>query len=168
VSMAGALGVTSIPVLTQVASFFGVTVLTATPAGWIAGGAIAGGAAAYGLCQIMRSAGNCDEMLARRWEARRAADERFQRLLSSLSTAPEEFAYLTRALAAAVASGLVSPANAIQFEEDVRSGFISPGEAQAALCSLNNGEKRPTSCVLTPNTSIRRTQRCRFRKPLER
>ena len=48
-------GATAIPVITTVASWASITVAAATPIGWIAGGAVLGGALVYGVGRIIRN-----------------------------------------------------------------------------------------------------------------
>lgn len=56
-TIAAASGATGIWVLTTVASWIGISVVAATPAGWIAGGAVVGGAAAYGISRLIHGGG---------------------------------------------------------------------------------------------------------------
>lgn len=51
-TVAAGAGVTAIPVLTTVGSWLGVTVLAATPAGWLVGCGIAGGLLMAGCAKI--------------------------------------------------------------------------------------------------------------------
>ena len=48
-------GATAIPVATTVASWVGITVVTATPIGWLVGGVVLGGALVYGVGRVIRS-----------------------------------------------------------------------------------------------------------------
>lgn len=54
-TIAAAAGATSIPVLTTVGSWVGVTLVGATPVGWVVGAAVAGGAAAFGVSRLIKS-----------------------------------------------------------------------------------------------------------------
>jgi hypothetical protein len=61
-TLAAAVGVTTIPVLTTAASWFGIAVFSATPVGWIAGVGLAGGLIAFGVGKIIRSGGMQDQI----------------------------------------------------------------------------------------------------------
>lgn len=61
-TLAAAAGVTTIPVLTTAASWFGIAVFSATPVGWIAGVGLAGGLIAYGVGRIIHSGGMQDQI----------------------------------------------------------------------------------------------------------
>lgn len=61
-TLAAAVGVTTIPVLTSAAGWFGIAVFSATPVGWIAGAGLAGGLIAYGVGKIIRSGGTQDQI----------------------------------------------------------------------------------------------------------
>ena len=61
-TLATAAGVTTIPVVTTAASWIGLTVLSATPIGWMAGVGIAGGCIAYGLGKMILSGGKQDQI----------------------------------------------------------------------------------------------------------
>lgn len=61
-TLAAAAGVTTIPVLTSAAGWFGIAVFSATPVGWIAGVGLAGGLIAYGVGKIIRSGGMQDQI----------------------------------------------------------------------------------------------------------
>ena len=52
-TVASAVGVTSIPVLTTIGSWIGIPLVAATPIGWIIGVAAAGGVATYGISRLV-------------------------------------------------------------------------------------------------------------------
>lgn len=56
-AVATAAGATAIPVLTAVGSWAGLTLVAATPIGWVLGTAAAGGAAAYGISRLVKGSG---------------------------------------------------------------------------------------------------------------
>jgi hypothetical protein len=56
-AIATAAGATAIPVLTTVGSWAGITLVAATPIGWVIGTAAAGGAAAYGISRLVKGSG---------------------------------------------------------------------------------------------------------------
>jgi len=56
-TVAAVAGATSIPVLTTVASAAGMTVVAATPVGWVIGAGIAGAGLAYGVSRMIRGGG---------------------------------------------------------------------------------------------------------------
>lgn len=55
-SVAGLTGVTTIGGLTTAASWLGITAVAATPMGWVAGSAVVGAGAAYGISRLIRGA----------------------------------------------------------------------------------------------------------------
>src|SRR6476646_3969142 len=56
-AVATAAGATAIPVLTTVGAWAGITLVGATPIGWVIGTAAAGGAAAYGISRLVKGSG---------------------------------------------------------------------------------------------------------------
>ena len=60
--LATAAGATSIPVLTTVGSWVGVTLVGATPIGWVVGTAAAGAAVAYGVSRLVKGSGYNEEL----------------------------------------------------------------------------------------------------------
>lgn len=77
-TLASAAGVTSIFGVTSIAGWLGLTVVAATPVGWVVGGAAAAGAAAYTVSRLIRNGGMSEgrkaELLIRyREEAREIA-----------------------------------------------------------------------------------------------
>lgn len=61
-TLATAAGVTTIPVLTSAAGWFGIAVFSATPVGWLAGVGLAGGLIAYGVGKMIHSGGMHDQI----------------------------------------------------------------------------------------------------------
>lgn len=72
-SLAAAVGVTTIPVLTSAAGWLGITVVSATPVGWVLGASLAGGFVVYGIGKAIRSGGRSDQI--RRDIARRLKEK---------------------------------------------------------------------------------------------
>lgn len=56
-TVAAVAGATSIPVLTTAASAAGMTVVAATPIGWVIGAGVAGAGLAYGVSRMIRGGG---------------------------------------------------------------------------------------------------------------
>ena len=71
--LAAAAGVTTIPVLTSAAGWLGITVVSATPVGWVLGASLAGGFVVYGIGKAIRSGGRSDQI--RRDIARRLKEK---------------------------------------------------------------------------------------------
>lgn len=61
-TLAAAAGVTTIPVLTSTAGWFGITVFSATPVGWIVGAGLAAGFIAVGVARLIFSGGKQDQI----------------------------------------------------------------------------------------------------------
>ncbi|MDR0578427.1 MAG: hypothetical protein LBI87_13080 [Candidatus Accumulibacter sp.] len=64
-TLATAAGATSIPLFTTAASTFGITLVGATPAGWVIGAGIAGAAAAYGVSRLILDGGRNEARMER-------------------------------------------------------------------------------------------------------
>ena len=69
-ALASGTGATAIPVITATAKWIGLTVLSATPAAWIAGAAIAGGLAGLAATRLLKGIGG-DKREARLDDERR-------------------------------------------------------------------------------------------------
>ncbi len=61
-TLAAAAGATTIPVLTSTAGWFGITVLSTTPVGWIVGSGLAAGLIAVGVARLIFSGGKQDQI----------------------------------------------------------------------------------------------------------
>lgn len=74
---ATAAGVTSIWGITTAASWLGLSVVSATPVGWIAGTAIAGSTAAYGISRLIRGGAYTEGKIA---ELKRELEDRINEI----------------------------------------------------------------------------------------
>lgn len=135
---AAAAGATSIFGVTSAAAWLGMSVVAATPVGWIVGGAAATGAAAYTVSRLIRngamSEGKKAELLQRYREASRhlAAKEAAGTITDSDRTS---FIVALREL---IAKEVVPPDVAFRFIEQVESGRIPISQAFSLISDLLN------------------------------
>ena len=120
-TIAAATGATAIPILTPALGLFGITVVGATPIGWVLASAVVGGSLCYALCRTVNSGGRAEgrhqerhRQAAQTWRDsqarhRRAAldEQRLRELKSALVKAQVDDDLLRRTLAA-VGSGRLS------------------------------------------------------------
>lgn len=129
-------GATTIPVITTVASWFGVTAVAATPVGWVIGAALAGGALAYGASRLVRSGGMSE---GRKRELLRVYQERLrevQRLEQAQKvTLPDRNQFIT-SLREMIEKDAISPKQAFQLIEAVERGAIPLSQAYSLIADL--------------------------------
>jgi hypothetical protein len=122
-TLATAAGATSIPVLTTVGSWVGVTLVGATPIGWVVGTAAAGAAVAYGVSRLVKGSGY---------------DEgKKKQLLTQLRERLKEVEAKERASS-------VGDSDKTNFhiflKEPVKLDLISPKQAQDLITAVENGQ----------------------------
>ena len=137
--VAGAVGATSIPVITTAASWLGVTVVAATPIGWILGCAAVVGALGFGAAKLAADGGETEgERYAhdrQMTEMRETAKRQSRR--ESLSDC--HITKLKSEVRAAVVAERISSNHGNRIEAAVKNGSMSLVEAHA-LCSRKSGE----------------------------
>lgn len=153
-TIATAAGATSIFGVSTIASWAGITVAAATPVGWIVAGAVASGAAAYGVSRLIRGGamaeGRKAELLQRYCaDAKRmAAKERSGQVTDLDRTA---FVVSLREL---VGKNVINPENAFRLIEQVERGHVPLSQAMRLIESLlaekNAGESDQTQPNSTP------------------
>lgn len=135
-TVAATVGATSIFGVTSAASLIGVTLVSATPVGWILGGAVAAGAAAYSVSRLIRNGGISEgkkkELLDRFREEKRkiAAKEAAGGILDDDRTR------LIIALRELISKNLVKPDVAFRFIEQVESGRLPISHAFALISDV--------------------------------
>lgn len=136
-AIAGAAGATT-TVFTTVASWVGITAVAATPVGWVAGCAAAGGGLAYGISRMVRSGGKHDEKRAQLGEAIRqkiAACENE----ANQDTDEEQFKNVIRLLLEAHQEGSLTQKEGTEIVAGLRERKITPGEALEILQKRYSG-----------------------------
>jgi hypothetical protein len=126
-------GVTAIPVVTHVASWFGLTVLSATPIGWIVGGALLGGGAAYGFITFIKSGAEAE---AEKKAHERAREERERKTVCEKRSAAlvrGALETLARDAQRAVRAGRLSLQHMQRMLREVNSGSMTLEEARHLL-----------------------------------
>ncbi|HEY9673148.1 MAG TPA: hypothetical protein V6D50_06910 [Chroococcales cyanobacterium] len=122
-TLATAAGATSIPVLTTVGSWVGVTLVGATPIGWVVGTAAAGAAVAYGVSRLVKGSGY--------------NEGKTKQLLIQLKERSEEVEAKER-------TSSIGDEDKTQFhillKEPVRLDLISPKQAQDLITAVENGQ----------------------------
>lgn len=122
-------GATAIPLVTTAASWLGVTVVAATPLGWVIGAAVAGGALAYGVSRLIRG-GSLSE--GRKHELLLLYQERLgqmQRLEQSQTIVEADRNQFIAALREVVEKDAISPHKAFQLIEAVELGAMPLSQA---------------------------------------
>ena len=133
---AAAVGATSIFGVTSVAGWLGLTVVAATPVGWVLGGAAAAGAAAYSVSRLIRNGGMSEgkkaELLNRYREESRsiAAKEAAGGITDADRT---KFIVALRDL---ISKEVIPPDVAWRFIEQVESGNLPISQGFALISDL--------------------------------
>ena len=123
--VAGALGVTKIFILTKVAAWVGVTLVAATPPGWVVGLGAAGAAAGIGVARTAANAGRRqrarDQTLGYlRQELQQWEDKERCNAITS-----EDRTRFVVALREPLKSGLLAPEDAGRLMQHVMDGWVS-------------------------------------------
>lgn len=135
-SVAAAVGATSIFGVTSAASWLGLTVVAATPVGWILGGAAAAGAAAYTVSRLIRNGGMSEgkkaELLIRyREEAQIVAAKE-----EAGTIADRDRTRFIVALRDLISKDVIPPDVAFRFIEQVERGGLPISQAFALISDL--------------------------------
>lgn len=135
-------GVTAIPVLTTAASWIGVSVVAATPVGWIAGAALAGGALTYGISRLVRSGAMSE---GRKRELLNVYQERLSELSRQDEAREVDGADRTNficALRELVEKDVISPDRAFRLLNAVLQGSISLSQAHSLMAGVLQPHER--------------------------
>ncbi len=145
-TVASAVGVTTIPVLTAIGSWVGIPLVAATPLGWIIGVAAAGGVATYGISRLIHggglSEGRKNELLMKyREEAKRIeAKERAGNITDDDRTT---FIVSTKEL---IERDALTPQKAKELFDCVENGKIPISEAILILQGLLTQSSKNAAC----------------------
>jgi hypothetical protein len=154
-TIATAAGATSIFGVTTIASWAGVTVAAATPVGWIVAGAVASGAAAYGISRLIRGGamaeGRKAELLQRyRADAKRMAAKEQSGQITELDRTA--FVVSLREL---VGTDVITPESAFRLIEQVERGYVPLSQAmrliEGLLAEKTASESGQTKANSTPS-----------------
>ena len=154
-TVAAAVGATSIFGVTSVAGWLGLTVVAATPVGWVLGGAAAAGAVAYTVSRLIRNGGMSEgkkaELLNRyRAEARIIATKE-----EAGNIADSDRTRFIVALRDLISKDVVPPDVAFRFIEQVERGGLPISQAFSLINSLLDEvdfSAQPTSVGQTNDT----------------
>ena len=129
-------GATTYPALTAAASWFGVSVVAATPVGWIVGTAVAGGALAYGFSRLIHDGGLSE---GRKRELLQVYKERLQevqrRERSQEITALDRNRFIA-SLREMIAKDAITPKQAFDLISAVERGAMPLSQAFALVTDL--------------------------------
>lgn len=144
-TLATAAGATSILGVTTAASWVGVTVVAATPVGWIIGGAALAGAVAYGFSRMVGGGGMAEgrksELLQQYREDARAIDAK-ERAGTIVSKDRTRFILSMREL---IDKNAIPPETAFKLIAQVEQGRIPLTQAFSLIQSLLK-ERLPDPC----------------------
>lgn len=135
-AVATAAGATAIPVLTAVGSWAGLTLVAATPVGWVLGTAAAGGAAAYGISRLVKGSGYTEgkkKAMLIQYKERKKEMEAKERASTIEDTDRTKFHI---ALKEPLKLNLISAEDAQDLIKAVEGGFIPLSEAYQRVQDL--------------------------------
>lgn len=120
-----ALGVTSIPIATTAAGWFGVTLVAATPIGWVAGMAVATGGAVFVASKFFKNGIIGDENKAEMIRKLREAIEKLNKEANRTSDIDEKYSKLEAMYLLLINEKEVDEDKAKGVLEGVKSGSIN-------------------------------------------
>lgn len=135
-TLAAAAGATSIFGVTTAASWLGVTLVAATPVGWIVGGAAVAGAAAYGVSRMIRGGGLAE---GRKRELLQKYREDAQKMVAKENASNVTGDDRTRfiiSLRELIDKNAIPPEQAFRLIEQVESGRIPLSQAFSLIRDL--------------------------------
>ena len=122
-TVAAAAGATAIPIVTTVGSWLGLSLLGATPVGWVVGTAAAGGAIAYGVSRLTRGGGYNE---AKQAEILKQLKEQLREVETKERASKLGESDKTKFI--------------VSLKEPVRLNLISPKEAQDLMRAVETGQ----------------------------
>ena len=135
-SAAAAVGATSIFGVTSVAGWLGLTVVAATPVGWVLGGAAAAGAAAYTVSRLIRNGGLSEGKKAELLNRYREESKKIAVKEASGNIADSDRTRFIVALRELISKDVIPPDVAFRFIEQVESGGLPISQAFTLIGDL--------------------------------
>jgi hypothetical protein len=139
-TVAALAGATAIPAVTTAASWIGITVVAATPVGWLIGGAAAGGAIAYGVSRLIHNGGLSEgrraELLVHYQERLQAIRRKETRTENGEQVSVGDKNQFIGALREIVARNAIQPVRALDLIQNVENGRISLSDAYRAVTGI--------------------------------
>jgi hypothetical protein len=139
-TVAALAGATAIPAVTTAASWIGITVVAATPVGWLIGGAAAGGAIAYGVSRLIHNGGLSEgrraELLVHYQERLQAIRRKEARTENGEQVSVGDKNQFIGALREIVAKNAIPPVRALDLIQNVENGRISLSDAYRAVTGI--------------------------------
>ncbi|MDK9722783.1 MAG: hypothetical protein OEL53_16555 [Rhodospirillales bacterium] len=139
-TVAALAGATAIPAVTTAASWIGITVVAATPVGWLIGGAAAGGAIAYGVSRLIHNGGLSEgrraELLVHYQERLQAIRRKETRTENGEQVSVGDKNQFIGALREIVAKNAIQPVRALDLIQNVENGRISLSDAYRAVTGI--------------------------------
>jgi hypothetical protein len=137
-TIAGAVGATSIPLLTTIGSWVGVSIVAATPLGWFIGLAVAGGAVAAAASALIQEDAKTEGAIQILRQVSKDRQNLHQRQQSTASLTPEEVQAVRAAINHAVVSNKLESSQGARILDLVQTGAISPKEAITEIVDLSS------------------------------
>jgi len=135
-TVAATVGVTSIPVVTSAASLFGISVLAATPMGWVLGAGAVGGVLTYGISRLIRNGGLSEGRKLELLQLYRDRLKHFDRAESLCESTEFDRNQFFLSLFDVIEKDMLEPRKAKQLIEHVESGAIPLSKAYALVANL--------------------------------
>lgn len=135
-TVAAAVGATSIFGVTSVAGWLGLTVVAATPVGWVIGGAAAAGAAAYSVSRLIRNGGMSEGKKAELLNKYREESRKISVKEAAGNIADSDRTSFIVALRDLISKDVIPPDVAFRFIEQVESGSLPISQAFALISDL--------------------------------
>jgi hypothetical protein len=129
-------GVTSILGVTSVAGWLGLTVVAATPVGWVLGGAAAAGAAAYTVSRLIRNGAVSEGKRAELLNRYREESRKFANKEEAGNIEDSDRTSFIIALRDLIAKDVIPPDVAFRLIEQVQSGSLPISQAFALISDL--------------------------------
>lgn len=135
-TIAAAAGATSIVGVTTAASWLGLTVVSATPVGWIAGGAVAAAGVAYSVSRLIRSASISEGRKAELLLIYRENAKKLSEKEAAGTITDEDRTRFHFSLRELIEKNVISPEIAFRLMEQVENGRVSIPHAFSLLQSV--------------------------------
>lgn len=135
-TIAAAAGATSIFGITSLASWAGITFVAATPVGWIVAGAVASGAAAYGVSRLIRGGAMAEGRKAELLQKYRAQAKAMAAKEQQENVTDTDRTTFIVSLRELVEKNVISPERAFRLIEQIEHGRISLSQAMRLIEAL--------------------------------